>query len=135
MKLSVKSEYAYPALIELSAIYQTDQLRENAEITENKDIPQKYLEPTPLVLKRRGNIKSYKDFIGGYKLAKTCNSMNVAEIIRLMGEALVCLESVGTCFYQHTPIEKSPNPLDVLRGIGNDNSDKPGSLSFANIIE
>jgi DNA-binding IscR family transcriptional regulator len=135
MKPSVKSEYAYPALIELSAIYNKDQLRANAEIAGNRDIAQKYPEHVPLALTRRGYVKSYQCPEGNYKHAKPPIRLHMAEIIRLMGEALINVGSVSRYFYQHTLIEKAPKPRAVFRGIGNDISDKPESLSIVNFIE
>lgn len=135
MKLSVKSEYACLALIELSEIYHKDQLSTIAQIAANKGIPKKYLEQILLALKRGGYVKSYKGPEGGYKLAKDPATIYVAEIIRLMDGALAPVESVSTYFYEHTPIEKSPKLLDVFREIRNYISDKLESLSFADLIE
>jgi Rrf2 family protein len=135
MRPSVKSEFAYPALIELSTIYHKDQLRANAEIAGNKSIAQKYLEQVSLALKRRGYVKSYQGPEGNNKDAKSPSSIHVAEIIRFMGETLIYIGSVGRYFYQYTPIEKDPKPLAVFREIGNDISDKPESPSIVNFIE
>lgn len=135
VKLSVKSEYACLALIELASLYNKDIRRTIAEIAEIKGIPKKYLEQILLSLKRAGYVKSYKGSKGGYKLAKAPSKINVAEIIRLMDGALAPVESVSSYFYEQTPIEKSPKLLDVLRNIRNYISDTLEHVSFEDLIE
>lgn len=135
MKLSVKSEYACLALIELSETYTSGQVSTIAKIAENKGIPKKYLEQILLILKRGGFVKSQKGPEGGYKLAKAPTDIHVAEIIRLMDGALAPVESVSTYFFEHTPIEKSPKLLDVFRDIRNYVSDTLERLSFNDLIE
>ncbi|RKY56152.1 MAG: Rrf2 family transcriptional regulator [Candidatus Neomarinimicrobiota bacterium] len=135
MKLSVKSEYACLALIELSGIYASGQVCTISKIAENKGIPKKYLEQILLILKRGGFVKSQKGSEGGYKLAKAPADIHVAEIIRLMDGALAPVESVSTYFYEHTPIEKSPKLLDVFRQIRNYISDTLENLSFEDLLE
>jgi Rrf2 family transcriptional regulator, cysteine metabolism repressor len=135
MKLSVKSEYACLAMIELSNIYSSGQVSTIGKIAENKGIPKKYLEQILLILKRGGFVKSQKGPVGGYKLAKAPANIHVAEIIRLMDGALAPVESVSTYFFEHTPIEKSPKLLDVFRDIRNYVSDTLENLSFEDLIE
>mgnify|MGYP001268948250 CR=1 FL=1 len=135
MKLSVKSEYACLALIDLSELHEKGQLCTIGKIAENKGIPKKYLEQILLILKRSGYVKSQKGPDGGYRLAKDPGEINVAEIIRLMDGALAPVESVSTYFFEHTPIEKSPKLLDVFRQIRNYISDTLEHLTFRDLIE
>lgn len=135
MKLSVKSEYACLALITLSEMYESDQLCSITKIAESKDIPKKYLEQILLTLKHAGYVKSYKGPKGGYKLAKSPDKINVAEIIRLMDGALAPVESVSSYFFEHTPIEKSPKLLNVFRDVRNYISDTLERLTFEDLKE
>jgi Rrf2 family protein len=135
MKLSVKSEYACLALITLSEVYESGQLYSITKIAESKDIPKKYLEQILLILKHGGYVKSYKGPKGGYKLAKSPDKINVAEIIRLMDGALAPVESVSSYFFEHTPIEKSPKLLNVFRDVRNYISDTLEHLTFEELKE
>jgi Rrf2 family protein len=135
MKLSVKSEYACLALITLSEVYESGQLCSITKIAESKDIPKKYLEQILLILKHGGYVKSYKGPKGGYKLAKSPDKINVAEIIRLMDGALAPVESVSSYFFEHTPIEKSPKLLNVFREVRNYISDTLEHLTFEELKE
>ncbi|MCF7833292.1 MAG: Rrf2 family transcriptional regulator [Candidatus Marinimicrobia bacterium] len=135
MKLSVKSEYACLALITLSEMYEGGELSSITKIAESKEIPKKYLEQILLILKRGGYVRSYKGPKGGYKLAKSPDQINVAEIIRLMDGALAPVESVSSYFFEHTPIEKSPKLLSVFRLLRNYISDTLEQLTFDELIE
>lgn len=117
MRLSVKSEYAFLALILLAEHYESNQLISIAEIARQRDIPKKYLEQILLILKRAGFVKSYKGAVGGYKLGRKPEQIHAAEIIRLMDGALAPVESVSKYFYEPTPIEKSKKLLAVFKQI------------------
>lgn len=135
MKLSVKSEYACLALIVLAESYHKGELCSITKIAESKEIPKKYLEQILLILKHAGYVRSYKGPKGGYKLAKSPDKINIAEIIRLMDGALAPVESVSTYFFEHTPIEKSPKLLDVFRQIRNYISDTLEHLTLDKLLE
>jgi Rrf2 family cysteine metabolism transcriptional repressor len=135
MKLSTKSEYACLAMIVLAEDYGKKKLCTIGEIARRKSIPKKYLEQILLILKRSGHVKSYKGPGGGYKLAKTPRRITVAQIVRLMDGALAPVESASKYFFEHTPIEKSPKLIAVLRSIRNYISDTLEKLSFDDLIE
>jgi Rrf2 family transcriptional regulator, cysteine metabolism repressor len=117
LKLTAKSEYACLALIVLAEEYDAGRLVTGARISEQKDIPKKFLEQILLTLKRAGYVKSRKGPEGGYILAKKPEEISIAEIIRLMDGALAPVESVSTYFFEHTPIEKCPKLLNILKSI------------------
>jgi Rrf2 family protein len=135
MKLSVKSEYACLALITLAEAYESGELYSITRIAESKDIPKKYLEQILLILKYGGYVRSHKGPKGGYKLAKSPDRINIAEIIRLMDGALAPVESVSTYFFEHTPIEKSPKLLEVFRDLRNHISETLEQVTLDQLIE
>ena len=116
-------------------MYEGGKLSSITKIAESKEIPKKYLEQILLILKRGGYVRSYKGPKGGYKLAKSPDQINVAEIIRLMDGALAPVESVSSYFFEHTPIEKSPKLLSVFRLLRNYISDTLEQLTFDELIE
>ncbi|RKX77822.1 MAG: Rrf2 family transcriptional regulator [Spirochaetes bacterium] len=134
MRLSTKSEYACLAIIDLAENYHKNPRLTIAEIARHKDIPKKYLEQILLILKRGGYVTSYKGAEGGYTLAKKPEDISIAEIIRLMDGALAPVESVSKYFFKHTPVERSPELLSLLKEIRDYISDKLERTTFADLI-
>ena len=116
MKLTNRSEYALLALIHLSRHYGAGFVTVES-IATAQGIPYKFLEQIMTTLKRSRYVTSVKGKNGGYRLAKTADKINLAEIIRLFDVALAPTESVSHYFYEPTPIEKEAKILDVLRDI------------------
>ncbi len=116
MRLTVKSEYACLALIDLTEHYNRG-LCTISDIASRKKIPKKYLEQILLTLNRGGYVTSRKGAEGGYRLAKAPGSISVAEIIRLMDGALAPVYSVSEYFYEHTPIERSEQLIKIFKEI------------------
>jgi len=134
VKLSNKSQYACLALIKLSREYEGESLSTISEIAESQDIPKKYLEQILLTLKRGGYVTSYKGASGGYKCRKDPSEISVAEIIRLFDGPLAPVESVSEHFFEHTPLEKSENLLDVFREIREYAARKLENTHFSDLI-
>jgi len=118
MKLSVKSEYAILAMIDL-AERESEGLQHIEDIARRKHIPRKFLEQILLILKRAGYVRSKRGAVGGYRIGKSPSEISLAEIIRLMDGALAPVESVSVYFYEQTPIEQNQKLIDVFREIRN----------------
>jgi Rrf2 family transcriptional regulator, cysteine metabolism repressor len=114
LRLTVKSEYACLALIDLAEHYNKGLCR-ISEIATRKKIPKKYLEQILLTLNRGGYVSSRKEAEGGYRLAKAPDQIAVAEVIRLMDGALAPVYSVSEYFYEPTPIERSEKLLRIFK--------------------
>jgi Rrf2 family transcriptional regulator, cysteine metabolism repressor len=82
VELSVKSEYAILALLELTGSFASDQPLQVRQIAAIQNIPDRYLEQLLATLKRQGLIKSQRGSKGGYMLAREPWSINVLDIIR-----------------------------------------------------
>ena len=80
MNLSKKSRYGITALIDL-AVYARNQCVQLSSIAERNKISVKYLEQIFSGLRRAGLVKSIKGPQGGYLLAKSPESITVADVI------------------------------------------------------
>ena len=134
MKLSVKSEYACLALIDLAEHY-GDDLRTTAQIAEKQEIPKKFLEQILVTLKYGGYLQSRKGKGGGYWMVKDPGSISLAEIIRLMDGALAPIDSVSKYFYKPTPILKHKSLLRVFQDIRDYTAGKLETTTFGDVIQ
>jgi Rrf2 family cysteine metabolism transcriptional repressor len=134
MKLSRKSEYALLALLDLAEYYKGG-VRKIEVIAQNKNIPKKYLEQILLLLKGTGYVKSRRGYAGGYLLGKPPIEINMADIIRLIDGHLAPVESASKLFYGESPIEQSPELLEVFKDIRNYIADKLENTSFDDLVK
>ena len=82
MELSLKSEYAILAMIELANNFAIDQPLQIRQIANQQNIPDRYLEQLLATLKRQGLVKSQRGAKGGYILARDPWEISLLEIIR-----------------------------------------------------
>ena len=87
MKLSTKGRYAIIALTDL-AIAKPDELTSLAEIAARQDISLAYLEQLFVRLRRAGLVDSVRGPGGGYKLARTPETIRIAEILEAVDETV-----------------------------------------------
>ena len=80
MNLSKKSRYGITALIDL-AVYARNQCVQLSSIAERNNISVKYLEQIFSSLRKAGLVRSVKGPQGGYLLAKSPESITVADVI------------------------------------------------------
>ena len=133
MRLTVKSEYACLALLDLVEHYNKGHCK-ISEIASRKKIPKKYLEQILLTLNRSGYVSSRKGAEGGYRLAKAPNQISVAEILRLMDGALAPVYSVSEYFYEPTPIERSPKLINAFKEIRDYVATKLEKITFDQLV-
>jgi Rrf2 family transcriptional regulator, cysteine metabolism repressor len=118
MRLSLKSEYAFLALVELAAAYGKGMLKVD-DMAVKHEIPGKYLEQILLQLKWGGFVKSKRGADGGYVLAKDPSQTRLADVIRLLDGPIASVSSVSTYFYEQGPTEKIPKLKNLLLDIRN----------------
>jgi Rrf2 family cysteine metabolism transcriptional repressor len=82
MELSLKSEYAILALLELTKHYGQEHPLQIKQIAQSQNIPDRYLEQLLIALKKHGLVKSQRGAKGGYILAKEPWQINMLDIIR-----------------------------------------------------
>ena len=133
MRLSVKTEYALLALIDMTEHQQAGYIH-IVDICRRKDIPKKFLEQILLVLKNSGYIESKRGIEGGYKLAKKPSEISLDQIVRLLDGALASVGSVSEYFYRETPIEKSKKLLGVFREIRDYISEKMEKTTLDSLV-
>lgn len=90
MKLSTKGRYAMVALADL-AEQPDDALVSLAEVSRRQDISLPYLEQLFVKLRRAGLVESVRGPGGGYRLARTPDSIRISEIMEAVDETVSAL--------------------------------------------
>src|SRR5438270_11540976 len=83
MHTSVKGEYALQAIFDLASQRAGEPIR-IADIAQRQKIPQKFLELILASLKQGGFVESRRGAEGGYLLARTPESLSVAEVVHFI---------------------------------------------------
>ena len=92
MKLSTKGRYAMVALADLAEA-DPDRLVSLAEISERQDISQTYLEQLFVKLRRAGLVESVRGPGGGYRLARTPESIRISEVLGAVDETVSAMHT------------------------------------------
>ena len=133
MRLSIKSEYACLALIELARQWG----KEPAKITyiaQRQSIPKKFLEQILLQLKTAGYVMSRRGIKGGYELAYGPEQISVAQIIRLIDGALAPVNSVSKYYYRKTPIASNKKLISVFQDIRDYTASRLENTTLADLL-
>ena len=99
MKLSVRGEYALRALLVLGLNYDQQVVRIQT-ISEQQNIPKRFLEQILNDLKAAGIVESRRGLSGGYRLARRPEDITLASIIRHVEGALAPVSCVSERFYE-----------------------------------
>jgi Rrf2 family protein len=99
MKLSVRGEYALRALLVLGLNYDQGIVRIQT-ISEQQNIPKRFLEQILNDLKSAGIVKSRRGVAGGYQLARRPEEITLASIVRHVEGALAPVSCVSERFYE-----------------------------------
>jgi len=102
MKLSKRGEYGLRAMIHLANAqkHSPDVKVQIKDISEQENIPTKYLEQILLALKNAGLLHSKMGIGGGYYLAKTPEQINLGQIIRILDGPLAPIRCVSQMAYE-----------------------------------
>jgi len=133
VKLTTKSEYTLLALIYIARHSRQGYVKIE-DICATYDISKKYLEHLLSILKQNRYIKTRRGAMGGYKLARPAENISMASIIRLMDGALAPTESVSKYFFSHTPLEKEPKIVNVLKEIRDYIAKRLERLTLADLV-
>ena len=82
VKLSVKSDYAARAVLELAHAHAGGSPRKVDELAANQGIPSNYLVQILIELKNRELVRSHRGKEGGYSLAKPAEEISLGEVLR-----------------------------------------------------
>ncbi len=99
MKLSVRGEYALRALLVLGVNYDQQVVRIQA-ISEQQNIPKRFLEQILNDLKSAGVVESRRGVAGGYRLARRPEDITLAMVVRHIEGALAPVSCVSERFYE-----------------------------------
>ena len=99
MKLSLRGEYALRALLVLGLHYSDSVVRIQA-ISEEQNIPKRFLEQILNDLKSAGVVESRRGVAGGYRLARPPEDISLASVIRHLEGALAPVSCVSERFYE-----------------------------------
>ena len=99
MKLSLRGEYAVRALLVLGLRYDEPLLRIQT-ISEEQNIPKRFLEQILNDLKSAGLVQSKRGVAGGYRLARQPEEISIAAVIRHIEGALAPVSCVSERFYE-----------------------------------
>src|SRR5437773_3712021 len=101
MKLSVRGEYALRALLVLGRDYlEDDSVVRIQAISEQQNIPKRFLEQILNDLKSAGLVQSKRGVAGGYRLARQPEEISLASVIRHIEGALAPVSCVSERFYE-----------------------------------
>ncbi|HLH53564.1 MAG TPA: Rrf2 family transcriptional regulator [Verrucomicrobiae bacterium] len=99
MKLSLRGEYALRALLVLGLNYNDSVVRIQA-ISEQQNIPKRFLEQILGDLKSAGIVQSRRGVAGGYRLARRPEEITLAAVVRHIEGALAPVGCVSEKFYE-----------------------------------
>jgi Rrf2 family protein len=99
MKLSLRGEYAIRALLVLGLKYSDDVVRIQT-ISDEQNIPKKFLEQILNDLKSIGAVASRRGADGGYRLARPPQNINLASVVRHIEGALAPVSCASDRFYE-----------------------------------
>jgi Rrf2 family protein len=99
MKLSVRGEYALRALIVLGLNYEQPVVPIQT-IARLQNIPRKFLEQILNELRAGGILESRRGVAGGYRLRRSPDKINLAEVIRYIEGPLAPVSCVSERFYE-----------------------------------
>jgi Rrf2 family protein len=97
--LSQKARYALHALFVLGA-HTGDEPISIADIAEKANVPRKFLEQILLDLKKRGVVASVRGKYGGYRLGRSPEQIDFAEILRIIDGPLALSPCVSRTAYR-----------------------------------
>src|SRR5438034_603236 len=101
MKLSVRGEYALRALLVLGRDYlEDDSVVRIQAISEQQNIPKRFLEQILNDLKSAGFVQSKRGVAGGYRLALPPEKISLAAVVRHVEGALAPVSCVSERFYE-----------------------------------
>ncbi|HEX8057007.1 MAG TPA: Rrf2 family transcriptional regulator [Novosphingobium sp.] len=96
--LSQRGRYALKALLNIARA--RGETRQVSVISEQEQIPRKFLESIMSDLRREGLVRSTRGNLGGYQLAKPADLITFGEVVRITDGPVAMLPCVSRAFYQ-----------------------------------
>ncbi len=92
MRLSKRTEYGLRAIVQLAQLWPRNFVQ-SRDLSQQEDLPNKFLESILLALRRGGFLESKVGSGGGYRLARAPADINVGDIIRRLEGRLTLNEA------------------------------------------
>ena len=105
MRLSKRTEYGLRAVIQLARLWPRAYVQAR-DLSQQEDLPNKFLESILLALRRGGFLDSKVGSGGGYKLSRSPREISVGDLIRRLEGRLTLKEN-------SSPTETSPGKIAV----------------------
>jgi Rrf2 family cysteine metabolism transcriptional repressor len=105
LRLSKRTEYGLRAVVQLARLWPRNFVQ-SRDLSQQEDLPNKFLESILLALRRGGFLESKVGSGGGYRLSRAPKDISVGDLIRRLEGRLTVKEGVPTQ-------EQSPGKLAV----------------------
>jgi Rrf2 family protein len=105
LRLSKRTEYGLRAVVQLAQLWPRNYVQAK-DLSEQEDLPNKFLESILLALRRGGFLESKVGSGGGYRLARAPREISVGDIIRRLEGRLSLKEPTSA-------VESSPGKTAV----------------------
>jgi Rrf2 family protein len=105
LRLSKQTEYGLRAIVQLARM-DAGSFVQSRDLSQQEDLPNKFLEAILLTLRRGGFLESKVGREGGYRLAKTPREIHVGELVRALEGRLTVREG-------RAPTDSSPGQSAV----------------------
>jgi Rrf2 family transcriptional regulator, cysteine metabolism repressor len=102
MRISMKSEYALRALMELAST-RGSRYMQTSEIASRRAIPESYLEQLLTTLRRAGLVVSVRGPQGGHTLAMPAARITAGDVVRALEGPLIAVDCGGPDRCQFSP--------------------------------
>ena len=137
MKLSLRGEYALRALIVLGLNYGRDDVVRIQSISEQQNIPKRFLEQILNDLRTAGILESKRGISGGYRLKIAPDRISLAEIIRHIEGPLAPVSCVSENFYRRCtcPDEEKCGIRSIMREVRIAIVNVLGAVTVADLCE
>lgn len=94
MRVSMKSEYALRALMEMASV-QGSRYLQTGEIAARRAIPESYLEQLLTVLRKAGLVVSIRGPQGGHALALPASRITAGDVVRALEGPVIVMDCGG----------------------------------------
>jgi Rrf2 family protein len=92
MRLSKRTEYGLRAVVQLARLWPAGFIQ-SRDLSQQEDLPNKFLEAILLALRRGGFLESKVGSGGGYRLSRTPKEISVGDLIRRLEGRLTVKEN------------------------------------------
>ena len=128
MKISTKGQYAVRLMVEIA---KSNDLISISNISKNQEISPKYLEQIVSLLVKNNLLESVRGHMGGYKLTRPANKINIKEILDTTGDAC----ALAPCVVGECSRKFSCDAVGVWKILGELINDYLSSVTLKDLIE